>query len=104
MRRNAAPEQAIRHAILEAYGARPDAFIYRVEPVPSPFTRQPSAPPGHSDLVLHLGGRSYWIETKSPVGRQSPSQLIFQAALKRAGVDRYIIARSVQDVDAALTD
>lgn len=53
--------------------------------------------PGESDLTLfRCGGKTVFIETKTPQGRQSKKQKKFQAAVERLGYE-YIIMRSVDD-------
>lgn len=53
--------------------------------------------PGESDLTLFCrGGRTVFIEVKTPTGRQSKKQKKFQAAVERLGFE-YIIMRSVED-------
>lgn len=43
----------------------------------------------------------YWIECKAPKGKQSPLQISFQLQVETEG-HRYVIARSIQDVEDAL--
>lgn len=55
--------------------------------------------PGESDLTLFCrGGRTVFIEVKTPTGRQSKKQKKFQAAVERLGFE-YIIMRSVADAE-----
>lgn len=55
--------------------------------------------PGESDLTLFChGGRTIFIEVKTPTGRQSKQQKRFQAAVERLGFE-YIIMRSVKDAE-----
>jgi hypothetical protein len=42
-----------------------------------------------------------WIEVKSATGKQSELQKSFQAQVEAEG-HRYIVARSIEDVEAAL--
>lgn len=53
--------------------------------------------PGESDLTLFMrGGKTYFIEIKTPTGRQSKKQKHFQELVKDLGF-RYIIMRGVED-------
>ena len=53
--------------------------------------------PGESDLTLFMrGGRTYFIEIKTPTGRQSARQKHFQSIVEEMGF-RYIIMRSLED-------
>ena len=53
--------------------------------------------PGESDLTLFLpGGETYFIEIKTPTGRQSKRQKHFQQLVESYGFT-YIIMRSVED-------
>lgn len=53
---------------------------------------------GLSDLQAMKGGRSVFVEIKSPRGRQSEVQKHFQALVEDAGCE-YVLARSVDDVE-----
>lgn len=60
--------------------------------------------PGESDLTLFCrGGRTVFIEVKTPTGRQSKKQKKFQAAVERLGFE-YIILRSVEDAERFIED
>ena len=57
---------------------------------------------GQADISgILTGGRRLEIEVKGPTGRQSEQQRRFQAMVERYG-GLYILARSVEDVLAAL--
>lgn len=52
--------------------------------------------PGEADLTLFAqGGRAVFIEVKTPTGRQSKKQKIFQERVEALGF-RYVVLRSVQ--------
>jgi hypothetical protein len=54
---------------------------------------------GQPDIIAILpGGVFCGIEVKTPKGRQSPDQILFQKRLEAIG-GRYILARSVTDVE-----
>ena len=54
--------------------------------------------PGEPDLTLFCrGGKTYFIEIKTPTGKQSKQQKRFQQAVERLGFE-YIIMRSLDDV------
>ena len=60
--------------------------------------------PGESDLTLFCkGGRTIFIEVKTPTGRQSKKQKRFQTAVERLGFE-YIIMRSVADTEKFIED
>ena len=60
--------------------------------------------PGESDLTLFFrGGRTIFIEVKTPSGKQSKQQKRFQAAVERLGFE-YIIMRSVKDAEKFIED
>ena len=53
--------------------------------------------PGEADLTLFCnGGKTIFIEVKTPSGRQSKQQKRFQAAVENLGFE-YMIMRSVDD-------
>ena len=52
---------------------------------------------GFSDLVAFYKHKIYFIEVKSPKGKQSDDQKLFQECVEGAGLT-YILARSVDDV------
>lgn len=51
---------------------------------------------GVADLELCYNGRVYFIEMKSPKGRQSPDQMEFQKYVQSQGFD-YVIIRSFEE-------
>lgn len=61
----------------------------------------PSQSKGSPDIICVVDGKFIGIEVKGPSGRQSPDQIEFQERLERAG-GRYIVARSIDDVEHAL--
>ena len=52
---------------------------------------------GIADLYAIKGGRSVWIEVKTPRGRQSKHQVRFQCDVEAHGGE-YLLARDVDDV------
>jgi len=54
--------------------------------------------PGIADLYAVKGGRSIWVEVKTPAGRQSEVQREFQRQVEEHG-GVYVLARSVEDVE-----
>ncbi len=52
---------------------------------------------GVPDIICIIKGQFVGIEVKTPKGKQSADQLLFEKRCKRNGGD-YIVARSVQDV------
>jgi hypothetical protein len=58
--------------------------------------------PGSPDIFAVIAGQIYGIEVKGPKGKQSESQIEFQARFERAG-GKYVLAHSLDDVTAVLT-
>jgi Holliday junction resolvase len=56
---------------------------------------------GAPDIVAVVKGTYVGIEVKAPRGHQTPSQRDFEAMLRMAG-GVYVLARSLEDVEAAL--
>lgn len=55
-------------------------------------------PEGFPDLlILDCNGRTYYVEVKTPTGKQRPDQINFQKEIERRG-HIYLIARSVNDI------
>lgn len=53
--------------------------------------------PGESDLTVFCkGGRTVFLETKTPTGRQSKAQKHFEEYIKNLGYEYYVV-RSVED-------
>ena len=52
--------------------------------------------PGSADLIGHYRGRFVAVEIKTPVGRQSPEQRLYQQRIERNG-GIYQILRSVDE-------
>ena len=54
--------------------------------------------PGEADLTLfQKGGKTVFIEVKTPTGRQSKQQRVFQRRVEELGFE-YIIARDLEDI------
>lgn len=52
--------------------------------------------PGVADIIIVRDGRVYFLELKSPKGRQSDSQLQFESDAIRAGA-KYAIAHNIDE-------
>ncbi len=97
-------EMAILREILVAVTALPDSLFWRSG---SGVGRTATGNilranvPGCADLTGCYRGRFVAIEVKTPNGRQSRPQRLFQAAVVRAG-GIYVIATSPADVMAVL--
>jgi hypothetical protein len=104
---NATPqrESFLVHAILRAWGAHPSLRIWRQNTGGAKIKGQwvMFGTPGAADIsgLLLPHGRRLEIECKTERGRQSEDQKSFQAMIERFG-GLYVLARSVEDVDAAL--
>ncbi len=53
--------------------------------------------PGIADLYAVKGGRSIWVEVKTPAGRQSEVQREFQRQVEEHG-GVYVLARGIKDL------
>lgn len=52
---------------------------------------------GIADLVAMADGRTVWVEVKTPKGRQSPAQKLFQYGVEVSGGE-YRLVRCVEDI------
>ena len=69
-----------------------DAFAARI-------AGAPKSNKGSPDLIVALpGGKTAWLETKSPGGKQSPAQADWQRALEAIG-HLYLVVYDVKDVE-----
>lgn len=59
--------------------------------------------PGVSDIMILQNGKAYCIELKTSVGKQSKSQIRFEANCKKTNVP-YGIARSLEDCQGLMKD
>jgi hypothetical protein len=51
---------------------------------------------GASDLIMVVEKNVFWIEMKTPTGRQSPEQKAFELSVKNLGFD-YLLFRSLEE-------
>ena len=58
--------------------------------------------PGAPDIFVLLPQVTWAVEVKSEDGRQSPAQAEFERLWDNGGSRRYVVARSIDDVDRAL--
>jgi len=56
---------------------------------------------GSPDIICVIKGRYVGIECKAPRGKQTEDQIGFQSELELAG-GKYILARSIEDVEVLL--
>lgn len=61
------------------------------------FLKPPNLTPGVADIIVLKAGRMICLEAKSPTGKQSPDQIIFERNVKTSGGEYYVV-RCVQDV------
>ena len=97
-------EHQIQNAILREFGQRSTLRIWRQNTGVAKFGGRVVrfGVPGQADLTGMLpGGRRLEIEAKSATGRQTKDQKRFQAMIEKFG-GLYVLARSVEDVWAAL--
>lgn len=98
------PEKLIQNAILREFGTRSDMRVWRMNTGAANYsgTRVSFGVPGQADISGILpDGRRLEIEVKSATGRQSADQENYQRMIERFN-GLYVLARSVQDVHAAL--
>lgn len=110
-------ERDVQRAVMLRWGAHPRVRLARCNTGVGWFARgQPARkgdagaypvrfnPPGTADLVGLLAptGRMLMVELKSPTGRSSKAQQTMRRVVEAFG-GVYVLARSVADVDAALT-
>lgn len=93
-------EGQIQDAIRLELGNEPDVLIFRnnigVADMRGYKVRFGVGGPGGADLIGIFRGRFIAIEVKSPTGRQSPEQRMFeQLVLARGGI--YVVLRSVEE-------
>lgn len=98
-------EKQLQNDILRAFGTLPNLRLWRANVGAARIGQRVVrfGIPGQADLTGILpDGRRLEIEVKSPHGRQSPQQRIFQQMIERFhGV--YILARNIDDVRQQLT-
>lgn len=97
-------EHTVQNAILRRYGSRQDMRLWRANTGAATLHGHHVrfGIPGQADLTGMLpGGRRLEIEVKSATGRQTVDQVNFQKMIEKFG-GLYILARSVEDVDAAI--
>jgi len=112
-------EHALQNEILREFGTRPDLRLWRANAGTAVvgdvskimnFCRRLKIParavafgvPGQADLTGILdGGRRLEIEAKSDIGRQTDEQRNYERMIRSKG-GIYILARSVEDVRAAI--
>lgn len=99
-------EAHLVQSILATFGARPDLRIWRANVL---VARDQSGRivragvKGQADIsgILSPSGRRVEIECKAATGRQTREQKAWQAMIEKHG-GLYILARSIEDVSAAL--
>jgi len=64
------------------------------------FLKPPNLTPGVADIIVLKAGRMICLEAKSPTGKRSPDQIIFERNIKANGGEYYLV-RCVQDVLSA---
>lgn len=97
-------ESYIQNTILREFGIRPDMRIWRANAGAATYRGQrvQFGVKGQADLTGILpDGRRLEIECKTAVGRQSEDQKNYESLIKKFN-GLYILARSVDDVYAAL--
>lgn len=100
-------EKTIQWEILSAYGVHPRLRIARVNTGMAypPHSKRlvKFGVPGTADIVGLIAptGRMLMVEVKTATGTQSEAQKVMQRIVTAFG-GLYVVARSVEDVDAAL--
>tara|TARA_R110000744_G_scaffold380214_1_gene500192 strand:- start:688 stop:1038 length:351 start_codon:yes stop_codon:yes gene_type:complete len=57
---------------------------------------------GRSDLVLYWNGKAYMLECKTPKGRQSTGQVVWQETVEKQGFE-YHVFRSKEELIKIIT-
>jgi hypothetical protein len=63
----------------------------------------PFGTPGISDLIAVRGGRTLFLEVKTPTGTLSAAQIEFGGEVKTQGGEYYVV-RSIEDVEKIIKD
>lgn len=101
----ATPEGKIQKAILDAL-TKAQVFHWRNNNAPIYDQKLNSGYGGYRahagmkgvpDIICVINGQFVGIEVKTPRGKQSSDQVLFQKRLERAG-GKYILARGVDDI------
>ena len=103
------PEAIVQHAILRAWGAHPRLRIARVNTgaamVGAPGRQRlvRFGVPGTADIcgLIAPSGRMLMIEVKALRGKQRDAQVTMQRVVQAFG-GIYVVARSLEEADAAL--
>lgn len=99
-------ETDLVQSILIRFGSRPDMRLWRANVLVARDQSGrvvKSGVKGQADISGILqGGRRIEIECKTATGRQTPEQIAWQRMIERFG-GLYILARSVDDVERALS-
>lgn len=95
-------ESQIQDAVRLSLGRHPDLVLWRnsigVAERRGFTIRFGVGGPGGADLIGLFRGRFVAIEIKTPTGRQSPEQRLFQQLVERKG-GTYVVLRSVDDAE-----
>ena len=65
------------------------------------FLRKMGWLPGVSDIIIGHNGNMYAMELKTPIGKQSKGQILFEENCKRAGIP-YMLVRSLKQCQDCL--
>ena len=110
MKRNY-PEHRLSAAVAEylKYALPPDCYATSVGhggggKIRGALLQKSGVRPGFPDWLLIYNGHAFLIELKAPRGAVSADQQVCHAALRRAGCPAVHIARSLDDVEAALKE
>lgn len=56
-----------------------------------PILQSMGCHPGISDFIAIKAGRTVYIETKSPAGKQRPDQIVFQENIEAKGGEYFLV-------------
>jgi len=81
----------------------PRSLILSIPNNNNPLAREIGMMAGASDLlfIYNPGGKIFWWEIKTPEGRQSPAQKVFQEHIRQLGAPHsYHIIRSIEEAQS----
>ncbi|MBA3844910.1 MAG: VRR-NUC domain-containing protein, partial [Actinobacteria bacterium] len=96
-------EGALQDRIRLALGRDPELVVFRNNcgraEIRGSWVVYGVGTPGGSDLIAIYRGRAFFLEIKTPTGKQSEEQATFQRLVEGKGAE-YRIFRSVKDAEA----
>ena len=96
------PEQALQQTIVGYFhvGRKPRVMLHSIVNegrrgfVDGSNLKKAGMKAGVADLCFSIEGKTHFLEVKSPVGKQSPAQIAFEAECKQCGIT-YIVTDNI---------